>query len=118
MVAAVYLGNQLRPKFGTWNATLAAGGAYIVAMAIVFLVMPNIDETPGPIADDAGVIVLGGYPARDLYEFRLGTLGTQVIIWTTIGLVSAALLSATANVQSRASRRPKGQERRDPRESE
>ncbi len=93
MVAALYLGNQLRPKLGTWNATLAAGGAYIVAMAIVLLVMPNIDETPGPIVDDAGVIVLGGYPARDLYEFRLGTLGTQVIIWTTIGLVSAALLS-------------------------
>lgn len=93
MVAAIYLGTQLRSKLGTWNATLAAGGAYIVAMAIVFLVLPTIDETPGPMVDDAGVIVLSGFPAGDLYEFRLFTLGTQVLVWVTIGLVSAALLS-------------------------
>jgi hypothetical protein len=93
MVAAVYLGSQLAPKLGAWNATLAGGAAYIVVMTIILLVMPNIDETPGPIVDDAGVIVLDGFPARDLYEFRLATLGTQVIIWATIGLVGAALLS-------------------------
>jgi hypothetical protein len=93
MVASVYLGNQLVPKLGIWNATLAAGAAYVVAMAAILLVMPNIDETPGPIVDDAGAVVLGGFPARDLYEFRLATFGTQVIIWTTIGLVGAALLS-------------------------
>ncbi len=93
MVAAVYLGHQLVPKLGVWNATLAGGAAYIVAIAIVMLVLPTIDETPGPMLDDAGVIVFPGFPAVDMYEFRLYALGTQVIIWTTIGLVSAALLS-------------------------
>jgi len=93
MVAAVYLGNQLTPKLGAWNATLAAGFAYIVAVAIVMLVLPTINETPGPITDDAGTIVFPGFPAVDLYEFRLYALGTQIIIWTTIGLVGAALLS-------------------------
>ena len=93
MVAAVYLGNQLVPKLGVWNATLAAGGAYLVAVAIVMLILPTIDETPGPMTDDAGTIVFGGFPAADLYEFRLYTLGTQVIIWVTVGLVGAALLS-------------------------
>jgi Probable cobalt transporter subunit (CbtA) len=93
MVAAVYLGNQLTPKVGVWNATLAAGGAYIVAVAIAMLALPTINETPGPMTDDAGTIVFPGFPAGDLYEFRLYTLGTQVIIWATIGLAGAALLS-------------------------
>jgi hypothetical protein len=93
MVAAVYLRHQLAPKLGAWNATLAAGGAYIVAVAIVMFVLPTIDETPGPIVNDAGTVVFPGFPAADLYEFRLYSLVTQVIIWTTIGLVSAATIS-------------------------
>ncbi len=92
-VAAVYLGRQLVPKLGAWNATLVGGGAYIVSMLIVMVLLPTINETPGPIVDDAGTIVLGGFPASDLYEFRLFTLANQVIIFTTIGLVFAALVS-------------------------
>lgn len=93
MVAAVYLGHQLAPKLGARNATLVAGGAYIVAVAVVMLVLPTINETPGPMVDDSGTIILGGFPAVDLYEFRLYALFTQLIIWTTIGLVSAALVT-------------------------
>lgn len=93
MVAAAYLGHQLAPKLGAWNATLAAAGAYIVAIAIVMLILPTINEIPGPLLDDAGNIVFPGFPAVDLYEFRLYALGTQVVIWATIGLVSAATLS-------------------------
>ncbi|MCX2929007.1 CbtA family protein [Mycobacterium sp. CVI_P3] len=93
MVAAVYLAFQLTPKLGAWNATLAAGGAYIAAVAIVMLILPTIDETPGPMVNDAGTIVFGGFPADDLYEFRLYALGTQVIVWTTIGLLGAIMLS-------------------------
>ena len=93
MVAAVYLGRQLNPKLGAWNATLAAAGAYLVSVLIVMLVLPTINETPGPMVDDAGTIVFGGFPANDLYEFRLFTLTNQVIIFATIGLVFAALVS-------------------------
>ena len=57
------------------------------------LILPTIDETPGPLVDDAGTIVFEGFPADDLYEFRLFTLGTQVVMWATIGLVFAALVS-------------------------
>jgi hypothetical protein len=92
MVAAVYLAFQLTPKLGAWNATLAAGGAYIVAVAILMLVLPTIDEIPGPMVNEAGTIVFPGFPATDLYEFRLYALGTQVIVWTTIGLAGAAML--------------------------
>ncbi len=92
-VGAVYLGRRLVVRLGTWNATLAAAGAYLVAMAIVILVLPTIDETPGRLRDDAGNIIFGGFPADDLYQFRLYSLGVQVVMWATIGLVFAALVS-------------------------
>lgn len=79
MVAAVYLGNQLTPKLGAWNATLAGAAAYIVAVGVVMLVLPTIHETPS------------SFPADGLYEFRLYSLGTQVVIWATIGLVFGVL---------------------------
>ncbi|OBF16465.1 CbtA family protein [Mycobacterium sp. ACS4331] len=93
MVAAVFLGRRLAPKLGTWNAALAAAGAYLVAVAVVYLVLPSIDETPGPLRDDSGTIVFPGFPADDLYEFRLYSLGAQVILWATIGLVFGALVT-------------------------
>ena len=93
MVAAVYLGRQLNEKLGAWSATLVASGAYIVAVLIVMLILPTINETPGPIRDDAGTIVFPGFPAGDLYEFRLYGLVTQVIIFAAIGLVFGALAS-------------------------
>lgn len=93
MVAAAYLGHQLAPRLGAWNATLAAGAAYIVAVAVVMLILPAIDEIPGPLRDEAGNIAFPGFPATDLYEFRLYGLGTQMVIWTTIGLAGATMLS-------------------------
>ena len=93
LVAAVVLGRRLVARFGAWNATLVAGAGYVVAIAVVMLVLPTIDETPGPLRDAGGTIVFEGFPAADLYEFRLYSLGTQVVMWTTIGLVFAALSS-------------------------
>ncbi|BBY19255.1 CbtA family protein [Mycolicibacterium litorale] len=91
LVGAVCLGRRLRDRLGTWNATLAGAGAYIVAMAVLMLVLPGIDETPGPLRDDGGVIVYEGFPADVLYDFRLYSLGTQVVMWATIALVFAPL---------------------------
>jgi predicted cobalt transporter CbtA len=93
LVGAVYLGRRLAQRIGPWNATLAAAGSYIVAVAVVMLILPTIDETPGPLRDSAGNILYEGFPADDLYEFRLFSLGTQVVMWATIGLVFAALAS-------------------------
>jgi predicted cobalt transporter CbtA len=90
-VGAVYLGRRLARRMGAWSATLAAAGSYIVAVSVVMLILPTIDETPGPLRGDAGNIVYQGFPADDLYQFRLFSLGTQVVMWATIGLVFAAL---------------------------
>jgi hypothetical protein len=91
LVGAVYLGRRLNEKLGTWNAALVAAGAYIVASAIVMLVLPTIDETPAPLRDDAGTIVYEGFPADVLYDFRLFSLGNQLIIYATIGLAFGAM---------------------------
>jgi hypothetical protein len=91
LVAAVYLGRRLNAKLGVWNAMLAAAGAYIAATAIVMLVLPTIDETPGPLLDDAGNIVYEGFPADLLYDFRLFPFGNQLVIYLTIGLVFGAM---------------------------
>jgi hypothetical protein len=93
MVAAVYLGRQLVPRLGAWNATLVGGGAYLVAVLVAMVILPTINETPGPIVDGAGVIVFPGFPAVDMYEFRLYTMVTQLIVWTTIGLVFGTSMS-------------------------
>ncbi|MBV5243781.1 CbtA family protein [Mycolicibacterium sp. PAM1] len=93
LVGAVYLGKRWVAKLGTWNATLAAAGAYVVGVAVLMLVLPTISETPGPLVDGNGVIVYEGFPADVLYEFRLYALGTQVIVYATIGLVFAAMVS-------------------------
>jgi predicted cobalt transporter CbtA len=92
-VGAVYLGRRLAVLMGPWNATLAAAGSYIVVIAVVMLILPTIDETPGPLRDSAGTIIYEGLPADDLYQFRLFSLGTQVVMWATIGLVFATLAS-------------------------
>jgi predicted cobalt transporter CbtA len=92
-VGAVYLGRRLTQRIGQGNATLAAAGSYVAAVAVVMLILPTIDETPGPLRDSAGNIIYEGFPADDLYQFRLFSLGTQVVMWVTIGLVFAALAS-------------------------
>lgn len=103
-VGAVYLGRRLNSRLGAWNAILVAAGSYIVAVAVVMLVLPTIDETPGPLVDDAGTIIFAGFPADDLYQFRLFSLGTQVVMWTTIGLVFAALVGRLLGETTRSNR--------------
>jgi predicted cobalt transporter CbtA len=102
-VGAVYLGRRLAVRMGPWNATLAAAGSYIVVIAVVMLILPTIDETPGPLRDSAGTIIYEGFPADDLYQFRLFSLGTQVVMWATIGLVFATLASRFLDEKRRES---------------
>lgn len=90
-VAAVWLARRLVVRFGTWNGGLLAGGAYLVVLAAVTVLLPTVDETPQPLRDAAGVITYPGFPADVLYEFRLVSLATQLVLWVTIGVVFATL---------------------------
>jgi len=89
--AAVWLARRLAARLGAWNSRLLAVGAYLVAIAVVMVLLPTVDETPEPLRDPSGAIVYPGFPADVLYEFRLLSLGTQLVLWVTIGLVFATL---------------------------
>src|ERR1700754_269398 len=45
LAAAVWLGRNLVVRFGAWSATLIAAASYVVAVAIVMVALPVIDET-------------------------------------------------------------------------
>ena len=90
-IAAVWLARRLVARLGAWNATLLAAGAYLAAIAVVMVLLPTVDETPEPLRDPSGAIIYPGFPADDLYEFRLVSLGTQLVLWATIAAVFATL---------------------------
>lgn len=74
MIAAGMLRNRLVPRFGVWNSALIAAGGYILVMAGVAFALPNVDEVP----ED--------FPATVLWQFRIASLGGQLVMWTTLGL--------------------------------
>ncbi|OBJ47234.1 CbtA family protein [Mycobacterium sp. 1423905.2] len=74
-IAAVWLRGRLAARFSSWTAGLVAAVAYVITVALVILVLPTVDETPA------------GFPADVLYEFRLVSLGTQLVLWVAMGLV-------------------------------
>ncbi|MDY0814072.1 CbtA family protein [Kitasatospora purpeofusca] len=79
-VAAVILGKRLAPRLGTWNATVAAGLGYAVVMAVLaFVLPPNDDAIPE------------GFPAALLWDFRLASIGLQVVLWTGFALLFGTL---------------------------
>jgi Probable cobalt transporter subunit (CbtA) len=90
LIGAVYAGRRLAAQLGAWNATLVAAGGYVVAVAVVMLVLPSIHETPGD------------FPADVLYEFRLYSLGTQLVMWAAIGLVFAPMVARLLGETRRA----------------
>ncbi|MFI6996480.1 CbtA family protein [Nocardia sp. NPDC050175] len=105
LIGAVLLGRRLAARLGNWTASLVAAVAFVVAIGIVMLLLPQLGhlsantaefgrqatETPQPLRDSSGAIVYPGFPADDLYLFRLYSIGAQAILWLAIGLVFATL---------------------------
>lgn len=103
LALAVWFGQRLQSRFGTFNASLLAGGAYLVVVSALILLLPaaghfgdnvaiygdHASETPLPLTDPNGTIVFPGFPADLLYSFRLYSITAQLILWAAIGLVFA-----------------------------
>jgi hypothetical protein len=90
-IAALWLARRLTARLGARDAGLLAAVAYVVTIAVVMVLLPTVDETPEPLRDASGVIIYPGFPADVLYEFRMLSLGTQLVLWVTIGLVFSTL---------------------------
>jgi Probable cobalt transporter subunit (CbtA) len=78
-VLAGWFGRGLHPRLGTWNAVLAAVAGYAVAVGVVMLLLPDINE------------VAADFPATTLWAFRVGSIAVQFAIWVTLGLLLGAL---------------------------
>ena len=91
---AVLLGRRLVARFGSWNGVLLAALGYVVVMGVVGALLPVVDETPA------------GFPATVLYDFRLASLGGQLMLWTVLGLVFGALVDRGSRRIDRASVEP------------
>jgi putative cobalt transporter subunit CbtA len=79
LVLAVALAQRLSARYGAWNATLIAGAGFVVVIAIVQYVLPEINEVPEQ------------FSAVVLWRFRVAALGIQAVLWTTIGLLFGVL---------------------------
>lgn len=78
-IAAVWLARRLSARLGAWRAGLLGVGAYLVTVAVVALALPTVREIPA------------NFPADVLYDFRLVSLGTQLVLWAGTGLTFATL---------------------------
>ena len=90
LVGAAAVRRKLVARFGAWNATLVVGGGYIAAMAICYLALPGINEVPQaaiPGVVDAVTDATVTFPPVVLWNFRVASLGIQVIVWSVIALV-------------------------------
>ena len=76
-IAAVRLRGVLAERWSGTAATLAAGAAFLVVVIIAGALLPPIQEVPKT------------FPAVTLFRFREASIGMQLVLWTTIGLVFA-----------------------------
>jgi predicted cobalt transporter CbtA len=79
LLIAGFAGRKLMPRFGVLNGVLAAVGAYILIVAGLILAMPTINEVPSD------------FPANVLWNFRIASLGIQVVLWSAIGVIFGLL---------------------------
>jgi len=79
MVGAIAIRRTLVVRYGEWNATLMVAACYIAVMVAAGFVLPAINEVPEE------------FPAVVLWKFRIASLGAQLILWATLGLLFGAL---------------------------
>jgi hypothetical protein len=73
-----------------WNAALVAGAAYVTVIAACMLVLPAVNEVP---AD---------FSATTLWRFRLASLGTEAVLWTSLGVAFGALAEKQVGAAGRS----------------
>ena len=87
LLVAAGLRARVLVKLGPWNAALLAGACYLGLVILAAALLPAINEVP----DD--------FPAVVLWRFRIASLGSQLLMWTTIGLVFGAVMQADGRMR-------------------
>lgn len=79
IVGAISFRRLLVSRYGEWNGTLLVGTYYLVIVIAAGLLLPAVNEVPEE------------FPAVVLWKFRIASLGAQLILWATLGLLFGAL---------------------------
>jgi predicted cobalt transporter CbtA len=89
LAASVQLAGKLRSKLGHWNASLAAVLVYLLTIGVVLSLMPTINEVPHD------------FPADVLWKFRITSMGTQTVLWGSLGIVFGWLTERSLRLEGR-----------------
>jgi predicted cobalt transporter CbtA len=84
MIVSLAVKRRLVPRFGEWSANLLVAACYVVLVAIAGFFLPSVNEVPEQ------------FPAVVLWNFRIASIGAQLIMWATLGLLFGALSQRAA----------------------
>ncbi|HSZ79412.1 MAG TPA: CbtA family protein [Chthoniobacterales bacterium] len=76
---AIVIAPRLSARYGNWNAALLAAAVFIVIIVLAQVILPDINEVPDQ------------FPAVVLWRFRVVSVGIQLILWGTFGLLFGVL---------------------------
>jgi hypothetical protein len=89
---AVAAGLALARRWGRWRASGLAVSGYGAVVLCTMALLPSFHEVPGPVSGPDG-LVLDGFPAEVLAEFRTYSVVNLALMWLVIGAMSAWLAS-------------------------
>src|SRR4029077_17922433 len=84
MIASLAMKRAFAARVGEWNAGLLGAACYIVLVGVAALLLPAVNEVPDQ------------FPAVALWNFRIASVGAQLIMWATLGLLFGALTQHAA----------------------
>jgi len=78
-VAAALVNRSAMRRWGSWDAALVSVAVFLVIVGTAATLLPGVNEVP---AD---------FPATVLWRFRVTSLGSQLVLWTSLGLLFGLL---------------------------
>ena len=88
-------------RWGGRPASMLAVGGYLAVVLGAMVLLPSFHEVPGPLTGPNG-LMLDGFPAEVLAEFRLYSLVTQALMWLTIGATFGWLVAQRKGAADRS----------------
>jgi hypothetical protein len=84
---AIIIAPRLAARYGSWNAALLAAAAFIGIVVVAQVLLPDINEVPDQ------------FPAVVLWRFRIISLGIQLILWVTFGLLFGVVAERVLSIR-------------------
>jgi len=77
--SSVSLSRSFAARVGTWNSAILGIVLFVIIVTIAHVSLPDVSDVPA------------NFPPTVLWDFRVASLGLQLVLWVGIGLVFGAL---------------------------